>query len=555
MTDAQHRRGDVDGRARQAIAAQGRDEAGRQAACKDEGDRRAGEEQDDLMHQGAGGAPAGASAEPDLFSTHRLIATVSTDDLAAAAAAVADLPAGTVAEVRLDRLWPGPPDPDQAADQLEALLAAAGSAGVRLLATLRPKRHGGGFEGPEPVRLGLLVAAARAGAAVDVEADLADVRPVMKAIGGAPVVLSDHLPAAPGRDTALRHLLGMQDVRAALHKLAFPVGDFAAALRALELAHAHRGRHGRPCIVPMGKDPGLRALLGLVGNAATYGHAGLGAEGGQPAAAAVQAVWRHWGLEGPPDGHGPWAAVLGLPTAHSLSPRLHNAACAKLGLPGRYGALDVPDSPAAFRLVATVAPRLGLGWASVTAPHKQRAADVAATDAVATAVGAANCLRFTPQGTHATNTDAIAFKEILQAHRDHLDSVAVVGAGGAARAALWACRETGLPAVFTSRDPKRAERVREDLGATWVPWQERDTVQADAWVQATPADVAVPAARLLVDLAYPGPTTAASAAREQGTTVVDGTAFLLAQAVHAFRFGTGHPADRAAMAAALEGRG
>ncbi len=475
------------------------------------------------------------------------IATAHSVEEAAAAAA-------DVVEVRLDAHWPTPPSEEQATETLLAYL----DTGKTLLATLRPQRQGGAYDGPEDVRLGLLVAAAKAGFAyVDLEGDLQQPAPVLRALedAGAKVIVSDHtLPTVPARDVGLQHLVRLQDHRQAIDKIALPAGSFADALRALELAHAHAARGGHPCVMPHGfGDPQLRALLALAGNVATYGHAGTPAVPGQPALADIQATWDHWGLDVknlPAAGHRPWFAVLGRPVGHSLSPRIHNAALATADRPERFGALDVPDSAGAFRLVLTIAARIGLAGASVTHPHKHHALLATTPDATAKAVGAVNCVRMrggTPEGT---NTDATAAKRLLA----NASSVVVLGAGGAARAVLHAARELGIPATFTSRDEERARAVEGDLGATWVPWDQRHTIEADAWVQATPAavDATLQGATLAIELNYAAESPFALAARQAGIPCVDGKQFLVEQAVDAYRFWTGNEPSRASMEAALE---
>ena len=117
-----------------------------------------------------------------------------------------------LAEVRLDSLWPEPP---REGDAIEALLALTDAATVPLLATLRPKRQGGAYEGPEDIRLNLLAAAAKAGfAEVDLEADLAELAGVSRILrDDARITVSDHgMPAAPSRDAGVRELQAMQDL-------------------------------------------------------------------------------------------------------------------------------------------------------------------------------------------------------------------------------------------------------------------------------------------------------------------------------------------------------
>ncbi|HUR63010.1 MAG TPA: type I 3-dehydroquinate dehydratase, partial [Candidatus Thermoplasmatota archaeon] len=444
------------------------------------------------------------------------------------------------------------------------LLTVLDAASVPLLATLRPRRQGGRFEGPEDVRLNLLAAAGQAGfGLLDVELD-ALVPGLVTELrkGGAGLVVSHHLGESPCRSDGLQPLQAMQDADARLDKLAFEAGAFPDALRALELAREHALRGGHPTVSTMGYGGGpLRALLALAGNQATYGHSpGLApAVPGQPDILEVVRVWQHWGLR-PQDLGGkahPWLAVLGLPALHSLSPRLHNAAFRAAGRPERFGALDVPASPGALRLAFHAAQRIGMAGASITHPHKAEAARVAACDEVARQVGAANCVRFTPEGAVATNTDATALRRLLAPLVKPGASVAILGAGGAARAAAWALQGMGAKVQAVARRPEQG-RALEPLGAAFVPWDDRFTLRPSVWVQATTLGLQGQASPLeghdlrgaaLVELNYAaGRTALQRQAEAAGCPVIGGRAVLLEQAVDAYRFWTGAEPDRAAMA-------
>lgn len=505
------------------------------------------------------------AAEPG----HRRVATVDAPTPAEAAGLLAGCTGlADLVEVRLDAWWSDVPAEDDAVEALVTVLDAAARAEVPLLATLRPVRQGGRFDGPENVRVGLLIAAARAGFdAVDLEDDHEAVGALCKLLvdEGAEVVLSDHrFRKAPDRETGLRHLQSMQDLHGALHKIAYPATALPDVLRALELTHAHVHRHGRPAVTPHGNaDAPVRALLAVAGNHATYGHApgAPPAVRGQPGLADVQAAWHHWGLGredlGARPGGSPWLAVLGDPVAHSLSPRVHNAALRAAGRPERFGALRIPDSLPSMRLVATVAARLGMRGASVTSPLKHHAAMVATGDESVQATSAANCLRFVPGGAEATNTDASAARRLLSEHLDPGDTVGVLGAGGAARSIVHAAHTLDLDVTVCARDPDAYV-----LGARVVPWEKRGDLRAEAWVQATTLGMtegdepALPGgpngARLAVELVYArGPTPFQQTAEAAGATVLDGRRFLLEQAVDAYRYWTGAEPDRDLMEAAL----
>src|SRR5215218_10202875 len=160
------------------------------------------------------------------------------------------------------------------------------------------------------------------------------------------------------------------------------------------------------------------------------------------------------------------AAVLGRPVSHSLSPVLHRAAYAALGLTDwTYDALDLgaEDLPV---LVAG----LGEEWRgfSVTMPCKQAAAAVA-DDAgpLVRLLGAANTLLRTGSGWRAENTDVTGVGMALQlAGVDSVEEAAVVGAGGTASAAAVALASLGATSVeVVVRDPARAAGVVRVLEA------------------------------------------------------------------------------------------
>ena len=523
------------------------------------------------MSAQAGSAATGA-ASPQALRPHTLVASILAPDAEQAIAALGRLPPQVgLAEVRLDALWPTVPGSDQATDDL---LALADAARIPLLATLRPKRQGGRFDGPEQVRLGLLQTALRAGFAfADLEMDGLDASGrvgLLRQDGG--VVASSHLPDTPCRSDGLTALLQMQDVGAAYDKLAFTAGAFPDLLRAFELTRTHAERGGRPAVSTLVHGgAATRALLPLVGNRATYGAApGLPpAAPGQPTVADLVATWRRWGL-GPDDldlcatAPGPWLAVLGAPVEHSLSPRLHNAALRAAGRRERFGALEVPASSSALRLFLHVAPRLGMVGASVTAPHKVDAARASQGDGAVARTGAANCLRWTGEAAASTNTDYTALKRLLAPHLagQTKGPALVLGAGGAARAAIAALQDLGAQVTFTSRDQGRAGAVAKATGAAWLPWDQRATAKPRVVVQATPLgskpDDASPldlppGLAVAVECVYAaGPTPFQQAAMSAKATVIDGRLLLVAQAEDAYRFWFGGEPPANAMAKALE---
>jgi shikimate dehydrogenase len=165
----------------------------------------------------------------------------------------------------------------------------------------------------------------------------------------------------------------------------------------------------------------------------------------------------------------PRLGVLGWPVAHSRSPAMHNAALAALGMDGwRYQRLPVPPE-----LFADTVPALhhsGFLGANVTIPHKHAALALAdSASEAAREIGAANTLSFAPDGSLAAdNTDAPGLLAALGESSEG-SRVLVLGAGGSARAAVWALLRAGASEVSVwNRTPERARSLADDLGARAV---------------------------------------------------------------------------------------
>src|SRR5277367_2580344 len=155
--------------------------------------------------------------------------------------------------------------------------------------------------------------------------------------------------------------------------------------------------------------------------------------------------------------------VFGWPVAHSRSPAMHAAAFAALGLTGwRYQRLPVP--PALFTETARALGSAGFLGANVTIPHKEAALALAdeASDA-ARAIGAANMLTFGDGGSIlAENTDAPGLIAALGTSPAGARAL-VLGAGGSARAAVWALLSAGASDVAVlNRTAARAQALAAD---------------------------------------------------------------------------------------------
>jgi shikimate dehydrogenase len=243
---------------------------------------------------------------------------------------------------------------------------------------------------------------------------------------------------------------------------------------------------------------------------------------------------------------------------------MHNAALAELGLRDwRYQKLPIP--PELFEPAIRALPNLGFRGVNVTIPHKEAAlalADVASE--TARAIGAANTLTFETGGTIvADNTDATGFLAALP--RPAYERTALVlGAGGSARAVIYALRQAGASEVRVwNRTAERAAAVAAELGATAVDC----FAPVDILVNCTSIGLSNPgetfkalpleadeltAGCLVVDLVYrPGGTLLLQAATAVGAEVVDGLEILVAQGAASLERWTGRTAPDQAMREAV----
>jgi shikimate dehydrogenase len=258
--------------------------------------------------------------------------------------------------------------------------------------------------------------------------------------------------------------------------------------------------------------------------------------------------------------------VLGMPVEHSLSPVLHHAAYAALGLSGwRYDRYAVEEAG-----LRSFVDGLGLEWAglSLTMPLKREALEVAdEVDPDAGAIGAANTLVRRGSAWWAANTDVAGIvKTLREVGIATVERAVVLGAGGTAQAALAAlCRLGETAPTVVVRDPARAAALRAtaerldlvprivggfpdvalppaDVVISTLPAGAADAVAGRAWDPAT----------VVLDVIYaPWPTALAAAASAAGCRVAGGLEVLLHQAVGQVELMTGHPGPTAAMRTAL----
>jgi shikimate dehydrogenase len=267
------------------------------------------------------------------------------------------------------------------------------------------------------------------------------------------------------------------------------------------------------------------------------------------------------------------AGVIGDPVHHSLSPAIHNAGFAALGLDWVYVAFPVAPGRAAAAVAALQT--LGLAGLSVTMPHKAAAA--AAVDRLsptAAHLGVVNTVYRLDDEVVGDSTDGPGFVDALRADHGwdpHGRRVVVLGTGGAARAVVLALAESGAAEVaVVGRRQASAGSCAALARSTGVVRSVEAVAGADLVVNATPVGMAgsgsehalplgvdpsmVGEGQLVADLVYaPAVTPFLEMAQARGATTGNGLGMLVHQAARQFGLWTGEPAPVEVMrAAALE---
>ena len=246
---------------------------------------------------------------------------------------------------------------------------------------------------------------------------------------------------------------------------------------------------------------------------------------------------------------------MGWPISHSRSPIIHGHWIAEHGLRGAY--LPLPVNPARLGEALTGLSALGFAGCNLTLPHKVQAlACISDMDAVARQIGAINTVVVQADGgLRGTNTDAFGYIQSLREGHPTWQArsgpAVVLGAGGAARAVVWALADAGVSEIrLLNRSFDKAEAMAHEFGAPVqaLAWSERHAALADAallvntttqGMQGQPSlDIeldALPLHAVVSDIVYtPLQTDLLLRAQGRGNPTVGGLGMLLHQARPAF---------------------
>ncbi len=430
---------------------------------------------------------------------------------------------------------------------------------VQVIATCRRVEAGGLFKGSLEAECTLLLKAAKAGCKwVDLALESAEevsAKQLNQLRDAAFLIVSyhdykstRHLPEAAKR---------LRAIAASAYKLVPTARDFGDNLTLLNFLE-HQIQEGRtPWIGFCMGDAGVpsRVLSLRAGALFTFGSAAQGSETapGQIDTGRMQKLFRVEQITRATRVYG----VLGNPLAHSLSPLMQNTAFQNEGI----NAVFLPLLAKSLDQVLEGIEPLGVQGFSVTQPYKVDIIEhLDGVDALARKVGAVNTVVRSDGKLFGFNTDVAGIVTPLEHLRPLAGAkVLVLGAGGAARAAVFGLQAKGAQVSIYNRTPPRAQQLAKQAQAQTVKQNQLGKLRFDILINATPVgqtprtsesplkpeDVN---AAIVFDLVYnPIETTLLKIARGKGAKLLSGLEMFVTQGARQFEIWTGRPAPLAAM--------
>jgi len=427
-----------------------------------------------------------------------------------------------------------------------------------IIATCRPTREGGRFDGPEEVRIKLLEQAVELGAEfVDIEHD--SIQQLHKR-GKAKVIISYHnFKETPAN---LKEIYArLSDSTANIVKIVTTANDITDNLKVFRLLEEVGARHavplhgnGKPLIAFCMGELGLisRILAPKYGSYLTFGSLDVGKESapGQLTAREMLGVYHVDKINQETALYG----LIGNPVGHSLGPYIHNAAFRELGINAVYLPFKVEN----LREFVQGFKGLKVQGYSVTIPHKEAIVPLLdGLDPLAREIGAVNTVVNKAGNLMGYNTDSTAALRELEEGLGDLRNkkVLLIGAGGAARAIAFGLKKKGADVTLINRTEDRARRLAQELGCHYRRFEDVTKIDGEVLINTTSVgmypktDVSpVPPEALrpgmwVFDIVYnPLQTCLLREAEERGCRTLDGLRMFLYQAAQQFELWTGRPA-------------
>jgi 3-dehydroquinate dehydratase / shikimate dehydrogenase len=456
-------------------------------------------------------------------------------------------------ELRLDSL----PKPAAVLDKLKKFLDQHRD--VIAIATCRRKAHGGNFAGSLASELDILIQSAQAGCQiVDLEVESAEeAKPAqlskLRAAGAALLVSFHDFTRTKALTQAAQRIERFHPDFVKVVSTARSLADNLAVLRLIEDLSISSQAVG----IAMGEEGILsRVLAPRAGAAFTFASFAEGAETapGQVSARTLRELYRVEQLDPATRIFG----VAGNPIAHSLSPAMHNAAFHR----EKVNAVLLPLKTRTLNDLLTVVRELPLSGVAVTMPLKQEVlTHLANMDPLTARIRACNTLRTGADGKlYGFNTDVAGVVRPLE-RRLRLKGarIAVLGAGGAARAAVFGLVEQGAEVFIVNRTHESGVALAKQARAKAMKHEQFAKNRFDVLINTTPCGMAgtkqsLPIeenelnAGLVFDMVYnPVETALLKLARSRGIPVISGLEMFVEQGARQFEIWTGKPAPEAEM--------
>ena len=450
-------------------------------------------------------------------------------------------------EFRLDYL----PRPGLAMPRIKRFIES--HHGMVAIATCRRATSGGKFRGSIASQLDVLNKAAAAGCQlVDVELQTANkIKPeqLQKLRAKAGLILSFHdFRATKKLEEALEKMLAYPADFYKVVSTATALSDNVSMIKFL----AREGDRHSMVGMCMGEQGIISRVLGVrAGSIFTFGSAGAGQEtaAGQVSAQELRSVYRIEQVDVATRVY----AVVGDPIAHSLSPAIMNAAFRRENVNAVY----LPLHAKTLKDLLTCVREVPIHGISVTMPYKESIlSHLDNTDSHTTKVGACNTVVRAQDGKlYGFNTDTAGIVRPLERRLNTLEDakILVLGAGGAARAAVFGLKERGSEVYILNRSLAPAKKLAHQARARLVKRPDLKKLSFDVIINATPVGMGntreTPLqdkeinARYVFDMVYdPAETRLLKLAKERGAQVIPGIEMFVHQAARQFEIWTGKPA-------------
>src|SRR5215469_7493589 len=435
---------------------------------------------------------------------------------------------------------------------------------VSVIATCRRKANGGVFEGPLAAELDILAKAAQAGCQIiDLEVESAEEAKAaqlskLRAAGAALLVSFHDFGRTKALDQAADRIEAFKPDFVKVVSTARSLTDNLAVLRLIE----DRSLASHVVALAMGEEGLVSRVLGpRAGAAFTFASfsEGLETAPGQVTAEALRDLYRLDHIDQATRVFG----VAGNPISHSLSPLLHNAAFRREVV----NAVLLPLRAKSVQDLLTLALELPLAGCGITMPLKTEILPhLANMDPLTGRIGACNTLRMGADGKlYGFNTDVAGVVRPLERRlRLRGARVAVLGAGGAARAAVFGLVEQGAEVLVVNRTHEHAVSLARAAKAKALKHEQLAKQSFDVMINATPCGMAgtkqaMPIAEnelnagLVFDMVYnPLETPLLKLARSRGIHAITGFEMFVQQAARQFEIWTGKPAPESEMMRVVE---